>query len=170
MAQINKSGVEVQIEETTSMAVIHDLAHAIWYPTYQSILSKEQIEYMLEQIYAVPSLEKQLVEGQVFLLLEENRQPVAFAAFSLLEQDEKVYKLNKIYIHPAKQGNGYGELLLAEVIKRCIAEGGKILELNVHRENPARHFYQKKGFTIHQTVDIPFGPFTLNDYVMRRPL
>ncbi|MGV3539169.1 MAG: GNAT family N-acetyltransferase [Rufibacter sp.] len=160
----------ITLTETQDMVSIHRLAHAIWLPTYQKILSSAQIEYMLEAIYSLPALEKQVQEGQVFLLVSSNSRPVGFAAYSLLVPEEKVYKLNKIYLHPDVQGQGFGQLLLEEVITRIAALGGETLELNVHRQNPAQHFYLKNGFQIHQVADIPFGPFTLNDYIMRRPL
>lgn len=160
----------IQIAETSDMEVIHGLAHAIWRPTYQEILSQEQVDYMLEQIYDVPSLKIQQAQGQTFLLLKISEEPAAFAAFSPLLPEEQVYKLNKIYFLPKYQGMGMGKRLLEEVVTRCKALGGKTLELNVHRDNPAQHFYRKHGFSIVKTVDIPFGPFTLNDYIMRRSL
>jgi len=158
------------ISETTDLQPVHALAHVIWPATYAPILTKEQISYMLEKLYAVPALEAQQEQGQVFLLLQKENQPIGFAAYSCLQPEERVYKLQKIYLLPACQGAGYGRLLLAEVMRRCRELGGKTLELNVHRRNPAFHFYVRNGFSIHQTVDIPFGPFTLTDYIMRRPL
>ncbi|WP_207435830.1 GNAT family N-acetyltransferase [Sabulibacter ruber] len=156
----------IVVRPTTDAALIRQLAHATWYPTYQSILSREQIEFMLEEIYSIDSLQKQMDEGQTFLLLQDNGTPAAFAAFSLLDAEQQLFKLNKIYIHPDFQGKGFGKQLLEEVKERVKSQGGIKLELNVHRENPAQHFYSKNGFKISQIVDIPFGRFTLNDYIM----
>lgn len=160
----------ISIAETQEMVLIHELAHATWPTAYQGILAQDQLEYMLETVYEVPSLEKQAAEGQVFLLLRENGIPVAFASYAWLYPAESVCKLNKLYIHPEHQGKGYGARLLAEVAKRCRAWGARWLELNVHRQNPAYYFYLKQGFTVYQTVDLPFGPYTLTDYLMRLPL
>lgn len=166
----SSSPANCTITETRDTALIHQLAHATWGPTYQPILAQEQIEYMLAQLYSKEALGQQIEEGQVFLLLRQKEIPAAFAAYSLYKASEQIYKLNKLYIHPTFQGMGFGRMLLQEVVQRTKALGGKALELNVHRQNPARHFYQKHGFQIHQVADIPFGPFTLNDYIMRRPL
>ncbi|ALI97990.1 GNAT family N-acetyltransferase [Rufibacter tibetensis] len=156
----------IQIQVTKDPAIIHQLAHETWYPAYQEILSREQIEFMLSQIYSFEALQKQMEEGQTFLLLLKEGVPVAFSAFSLLDATEKLYKLNKLYIHPDYQGQKLGKYLLEEVIKRAKKLGGVKLELNVHRQNPALHFYLKHGFRISQIIDIPFAQFMLNDYIM----
>ncbi|GGK67019.1 GNAT family N-acetyltransferase [Rufibacter glacialis] len=156
----------IEIQTTTDAAIIHQLAHATWYPTYQNILAKEQIEFMLAQVYSLEALEKQMAEGQTFLLLRAEGEPAAFAAYSCLNPATHLYKLNKLYIHPAFQGHGFGKRLLQEVTQRVKDLGGAELELNVHRENPAQHFYLKHGFKISQIVDLPFAQFMLNDYIM----
>ena len=156
----------VQIHLTTDPIIIHKLAHETWYPTYQEILSQKQIEFMLSELYSHDALLKQMAEGQTFLLLEKDGVPAAFLAFSLLNGAKQLYKLNKLYIHPAFQGQGFGKSLLEEVIQRVKQLGGVELELNVHRQNPALHFYLKHGFKISQIIDIPFAQFTLNDYIM----
>ena len=71
---------------------------------------------------------------------------------------------------PTEQGNGSGKKLITHISELAKSKGGKILELNVNRGNTAHHFYRKIGFDIHQTVDIPYHHFILNDYVMRKNL
>lgn len=156
--------------EPVQLQVVHDLAHATWQITYQEILEQAQIDYMLEKVYQVSALEQQRHEGQIFLLLLLNQEPAAFASYSWLMPDKKIMKLNKLYLLPAHQGYGFGKALLEEVVRRCRALGAETLELNVHRQNPALHFYLNNGFSIYKTVDLPFGPFTLNDHMLRRQL
>jgi ribosomal protein S18 acetylase RimI-like enzyme len=42
-----------------------------------------------------------------------------------------------------------------------------VLDLNVNRNNQAKHFYEKIGFNVIREEDIPIGPYWMNDYVMR---
>ncbi|WP_210487035.1 GNAT family N-acetyltransferase [Rufibacter aurantiacus] len=156
----------VSIQTTSDASIIRDLAYATWYPTYREILSAEQIDFMLTEIYSLESLQSQMENGQTFLLLTHEGKPAAFSAFSLLDAAQQRYKLNKLYIHPDFQGMGFGRMLLQEIIQRTKAQGGLKLELNVHRQNPAQHFYFKIGFKIIKIIDIPFAQFTLNDYIM----
>lgn len=96
--------------------------------------------------------------------------PTGFASFSLKEPIEKIYKLHRLYMSPEflKKGLG-GKLLYA--VEKCIAvDGGTIMELNVNRKNAATEFYKHCGYRVHQTVDIPFSKYWLNDYIMRKKL
>jgi hypothetical protein len=42
--------------------------------------------------------------------------------------------------------------------------------LNVNINNPAYHFYIKMDFTVRERIDIPYGKFMLNDFVMEKNL
>lgn len=154
----------------SDISTIQFLAEAIWEPTYKSILSKEQINFMFEMIYTEEALRKQMQEGQQFILLFEKEEAVGFAAFSVKVAADKIYKLNKIYLLPACQGKGLGNKLLSEVEAIVKQNGGAILDLNVNRHNKALHFYNHCGYQIHQEEDIPIGPYWMNDYVMRKTL
>jgi N-acetylglutamate synthase-like GNAT family acetyltransferase len=162
---------------TIREATIHDvttirqLAEQTWWPTYSPILEKEQIEFMLGEIYSHQKLTTQIEQGiQTFLLLSAGETPVAFAAYSPREEDPEIYKLHKIYCLPSTQGKGYGKILLNEVIGKVKEAGKNVLELNVNRYNNAKSFYEKMGFSIVYEEDIAIGPYWMNDYVMRKEL
>ncbi|MGB4775232.1 MAG: GNAT family N-acetyltransferase [Daejeonella sp.] len=148
--------------------IIHQLANKIWPVTYKNIISDEQINFMLDKMYSEEALTNQINAEIEFLLAEDENKPIGFAAYSLTaEPPNKIYKLHKLYILPTEHGKGTGKKLVDEVIKLAQPKGGKVLELNVNRANPALGFYQKLGFEIYQEVDIPYFKFVMNDYVMR---
>ncbi|WP_162052082.1 GNAT family N-acetyltransferase [Pontibacter pamirensis] len=149
---------------------IQQLAEATWAPTYSSILSKEQVDYMFEVIYLEETLAKQMEEGQTFLLLFEQDKPVGFASYSVKDKTAGIYKLNKIYLLPGEQGKGYGKALLIAAEEEVKRHGASVLDLNVNRYNKAKQFYERCGYQVHQQEDIPIGPYWMNDYVMRKEL
>jgi GNAT superfamily N-acetyltransferase len=150
---------------------IRHLANEIWWPTYSPIISKEQIAYLLTTRYSTEELTRQIsTQEQTFLLLFDNGQPMAFAGFSPDDKDPEAYRLHKLYSLPAAHGKGIGKALLNAICDRVLAAGKNILELNVHRSNPAKSFYEKMGFVIAYEIDIPLGDYVLNDYVMRKVL
>lgn len=155
---------------TADIPLLKKLAEATWTPTYQPILSGEQIDYMFEVIYSEAALEKQMQEGQTFLLLEAEGAAVGFAAYSVKEEAAQVYKLNKIYLLPQQQGKGGGKVLLRAVEEQVKKLGARTLDLNVNRHNTAKGFYERCGYQVHQEEDIPIGPYWMNDYVMRKQL
>jgi ribosomal protein S18 acetylase RimI-like enzyme len=149
--------------------LIRDLAHAIWPDAYANILSKDQLEYMLELIYSQKALEQEMNEGHRFLIIETNGVPQGFASFS--ETDPGIFKLHKLYVLPSRQGAGLGRLLLEHILKVVGALEASALQLNVNRHNRARHFYEKSGFRVLREEDIFIGGgYYMNDYVMQYDL
>ncbi|MEP6682348.1 MAG: GNAT family N-acetyltransferase, partial [Parafilimonas sp.] len=115
------SNIIIREANKNDVSIIRELAHKIWPSTYDEIVSSDQLKYMLELIYSESSLQKQFDEQHHFLIIEEDKQAIAFADYSLLKDD--IYKLNKIYALPSEQGKGIGKLLLNDVIKRVKQKG-----------------------------------------------
>jgi GNAT superfamily N-acetyltransferase len=150
---------------------ILSIADTTWWATYSPILEREQIEFMLNEIYSADKIGKQVAENQqTYLLLEEEGEPVAFAAYSPREENADIYKLHKLYCLPKTQGKGYGKILINEVAQKTKDAGKQVLELNVNRYNKAQSFYEKMGFELAYEEDIAIGPYWMNDYVMRKEL
>ncbi len=161
----------IRTAAVTDVDTILQIADTTWWATYTAILEREQIEFMLNEIYAKEKISKQVKTGeQVFLLLEEEGLPVAFAAYSPREENAGIYKLHKLYCLPQTQGKGYGKILINAVAQKTLDAGKHILELNVNRYNHAKSFYEKMGFAIAYEEDIAIGPYWMNDYVMRKEL
>ena len=156
--------------EYSDITAINHLAHETWWPTYTDVIPDEQIRFMLENMYSEEALKLQIEAGITFLIAEREDKPVAFAAFCVTEPENQVFKLQKLYVLPSEQGQGTGKKLLTEVSNMAKKAHGKILELNVNRNNPAFEFYKKLGFDVYRTVDIPYEQYVLNDYVMRKAL
>jgi N-acetylglutamate synthase-like GNAT family acetyltransferase len=151
--------------------IIRSIADQTWWATYGPILAQEQITFMLDEIYSAAKIRDQIEnDTQTYLLLLEDEQSVAFAAYSPREENADIYKLHKLYCLPVTQGKGYGKILINEVAQETVAAGKKILELNVNRYNNAKTFYEKMGFTIAYEEDVPIGAYWMNDYVMRKEL
>lgn len=156
---------------TADVEIIRSLADKTWWDAYSPILEKEQIEFMLGEIYSVEKITSQLETGaQLFLLLIEDEKPVAFAAYSPREEDSEIYKLHKLYCLPETQGKGYGKFLINEVATKTIEAGKHTLDLNVNRHNKAKTFYEKMGFEVAYEEDIAIGKYWMNDFVMRKKL
>jgi len=156
---------------TADVDAILQIAEQTWWPTYEPLLGKEQVAYMLGEIYSRDKITDQVANHkQTFLLLLEDDMPVAFAAYSPREENPDVYKLHKLYCLPVTQGKGYGKILINEVIDKTKQVGKQTLDLNVNRHNNAKNFYEKMGFAIAYEEDIPIGPYWMNDYVMRKEL
>ena len=146
--------------------LIRQLTFAIWPQTYSSIISKEQIDFMLEQMYNPAILQKQIEEdGCTFIIVHDDKEPVAFASYN--ETEPQLWKLNKIYILTSQQGKGTGKFIINYIVDEIKAKHAKYLQLQVNRQNKAKDFYEKLGFKIIKTADFDIGNgYFMNDYVM----
>ncbi len=159
MPQIRKATIH-------DIPLIRELTFKIWPQTYKDLLTKEQVDYMLEMMYSPASLHKQIEEdGCIFIIVYDDDEPVAFACYH--ENKPQVWKLDKIYILPSQQGKGTGRFIINYIVNEIQPKNAKALQLQVNRENEAKYFYQKLGFTIIETADFDIGGgYFMKDYIM----
>ena len=102
----------ISIAQKSQLFIIKELAYIIWPVAYGEILSKEQLDYMLDLIYDIESLDKQVDNNHVFLLVEDNNQFIGFAAYELNFENSNKTKIQKFYVLPKIQGKGIGKNLI----------------------------------------------------------
>ncbi|MGX7668165.1 GNAT family N-acetyltransferase [Flavobacterium pedocola] len=163
--------MQILSADKNQLYIVRDLAYKIWPDAYGEILSEAQLDYMLENFYAIPSLEEQLQQHHVFLLAEENGVYYGFASYEVNCKNSGKTKLHKIYVLPETQGKGVGKLLLEAVEKATAEAGCNLLFLNVNRYNIAQEFYKRNGFEIVHEEDIDIGRgYLMEDYVMEKQI
>ena len=149
--------------------LIRELSLQVWPATYENILSKEQIDYMLDLMYSEAALHQQMKDDHRFLIVYNAGIPIGFASYS--QVDPGVFKLHKIYLLGVQQGRGTGRYVMEQIISRIRKEGGTILRLNVNRNNKAKDFYEKLGFVAVREEDLPIGNgYFMNDFIMEKEL
>lgn len=148
--------------------VVRKLAADIFPQTYGGIISAEQIEYMMVMMYSEDSLRRQMSEeGQVFQLICVDGEPCGY--FSLQPRTDGIVVLQKLYLLSSMQGKGLGRAMLDEAVSyvRETYQEATTIQLYVNRENRAKEFYLRYGFSIIATRDNPIGNgYFMNDYVM----
>lgn len=157
----------IKVTTKDQLQVVADLAKKIWPEAYATILSKEQLHYMLDRFYNLKALQKQLESGQVFYLAQnENQEFVGFVSYEINCKPNKT-KIHKIYVLPETQGTGIGKQLFDLVKTKARENQQTAIFLNVNKYNNAQNFYQKLGFTItkEEVIDIGKG-YVMDDYVM----
>jgi GNAT superfamily N-acetyltransferase len=153
------------------LPAISKLAGLIWREYYPSIITPEQIEYMLAAMYSLEKLRTELRDGIRYERLLVGGELAGFASFGETEGAGE-FKLHKLYLNPAKHGRGLGSLLLAHCEQEAQKLGARRLILNVNKRNAkAIAVYQKNGFRITDSVVLDIGNgFVMDDYVMAKPL
>lgn len=157
----------ISIAQKSQLFIIKELAYTIWPVAYGEILSKEQLDYMLDLIYNIESLEKQVDKNHVFLLVEDDNQFIGFASYELNFENSNKTKIQKLYVLPEIQGKGIGKNLINYIKQIAIDNKNSGLILNVNRFNKAKEFYLKYGFEITKEIKIDIGNnYIMDDYIM----
>lgn len=159
--------ITIRKAKEQDIEIIRDIAAATWPSTYLDIIGQNQIDYMLDKMYNKGELLKQLMEGHIFLIAEDNENQFGFAGYSIVDHEERIYKLHKLYVLPSAHGKGVGKLLINEVFNQVKDAGASALQLNVNKHNKAKDFYLKGGFIIKESVNLDIGEgYFMDDYVM----
>jgi len=161
--------VEIEICNKEQLPLIQILANEIWPEVYDYMISPEQIQYMLNKMYSLQSLEEQWQNGHQFIVLYDHQTPVGFASFE--KGKEGNTQLHKLYLKKQEHHKGLGKKMLNFVLEYCRSHDQKSVTLNVNRNNKSLAFYIANGFKIMRSVDISIGEgFEMNDYIMHRSL
>lgn len=151
---------------------IREIAYKSWPSTYGSILSKEQIDYMLDLFYSEQALLENLNQkGHRFLLVNEGEVCLGFASYEHNYLNQKCTRLHKIYLLPEAQGKGAGKLLIEAVENLAKENQSVVVSLNVNKFNTAISFYKKIGFEVvsEEEILLEHG-YKMEDYKMEKKL
>jgi GNAT superfamily N-acetyltransferase len=149
--------------------LIRKLCYQVWPQTYASMLTQAQIDYMLELMYSESSIAQQLADGVQYIIMCDDGKPVGFAAYA--GKDDGRCKLEKLYVLPSQQGKGTGRAFMEYIVGEIGETGASAVYLQVKKNNPARHFYAKTGFSIIDDVVIDIGNgFVMDDWIMQREI
>ena len=156
--------IEANSKDLIDTAV--DIAGEVWRQYYPAIISKEQIEYMLEKFQSFDAVSKQIAnEKYRYFLMKDGGSFEGF--FAIAPKDDALF-LSKIYIRESKRGLGFAKKSVSFIKEIAKKEGFNNISLTVNRENePSIKAYLKLGFKIDGEMDVDIGNgYVMNDYKM----
>ena len=142
------------------------LADIVWHQHYPSIISVEQISYMLGMMYSTESLNEQMnIERHEFYFIRKENKNIGFIAISKIRNEPKGYFIHKFYLDQTLSGKGNGTEAHNELVKLLQPT---LMRLTVNRQNfKSINFYFKNGFKIESVADFDIGNgYVMNDFVM----
>ncbi len=152
------------------LETIQEIARTTWFSCYKEILSKEQIEYMLQNMYNDEVLSPSILAGNFYIIKEDDRA-IGFVETLLNYPHECLFRIQKIYILPEYQGKGVGKFAFKNLNFIAEMQHQTGFHLNVNKYNPALNFYLKIGFKIikEEVIDIGSG-YVMDDYVLAKKI
>ncbi len=149
--------------------LIQNLARRSWENAYADILSAEQMEYMLSEMYSETEIKNHLLNPDYHYYLIRDENTGAFEGFIGYEHnyEERTTKLHRIYLVPESKGKGFGKRTLQFLNGKVSENGNERIILNVNKYNSAKSFYESQGYRVYDegVFDIGNG-FVMDDYLM----
>ncbi len=141
------------------------IARDVWHEYFPSLISIEQIEYMLNKFQSFSAVKKQMVEGYKYYFVYEDKMLVGYVVFAF--KDDFLF-LSKLYFIKKFRDKGFGRKTLKFL--KIIAEKHQKtkIKLTVNKYNESSiQAYKNWGFEIEESKksDIGSGYF-MDDYIM----
>ena len=156
----------IRILSCSELFIIQELAYRIWPISYKDMISKDQIDYMLNWMYDLAVLQNNHEKGDSFYVYFKDKSPVGFIHLEPLNEH---LKLQKLYVLPEFQKYGIGSAFLNFIHEHALLNNFQCILLQVNRQNSAVNFYLKNGFIIEKEEDFNIGNgFEMNDFVMKK--
>lgn len=157
-----------QVKSAEEIAELAQFAAEIWREYYVSIITMEQIEYMIGKFQSVQAMTNQIEhQSYEYYVMQQDGSTVGF--MSVKQEGGKLF-LSKFYISKENRGRGYASEAMAFLEQLCMKRSLSHIWLTVNRFNESSiAVYEKKGFRVvrEQVADIGNG-FVMDDYVMEK--
>jgi diamine N-acetyltransferase len=158
--------------DRTDFPAVAALAREIWIAHYTKIISREQIDYMLDGRFTDANLARYLDAPDRWMhVLRVGGATVGYLSYALTATPREL-KLEQLYLLPALHGRGLGRLMMDHVERRARELGCDTLMLTVNKKNTtASRVYFASGFTVRAEAvfDIGHG-YVMDDYVLEKKL
>ncbi len=148
--------------------LIQNLSRRIWREHYPGIISRAQIEYMLERMYSAARLRDEMMnEGYRYVMVSDLDKPIGYLSYRYHPEDTSL-ALSKIYLRASYRAKGIGRRMLQYTKEQAVVWKATSVFLFVNRHNrKAIGVYERFGFrkTAETVADIG-GGFVMDDYRM----
>lgn len=158
------------VNTAEDIAEVARLAEQIWREHYVSIITIEQIDYMLDKFQSNAAITEQIEhQGYQYYLLQLDGPAVGY--MSVREDNGKLF-LSKFYVAREHRGHGYASKAMKFLEQLCEERSLSHIWLTVNRDNETSiAVYEKKGFLNirEQVADIGNG-YVMDDFIMEKAI
>ncbi|WP_201005434.1 GNAT family N-acetyltransferase [Paenibacillus glycanilyticus] len=160
-----------KVHTADQITLVARLAGQIWREHYVSMITIEQIDYMIEKFQSVSAITDQIRnQGYEYYLLQQ--QDGSAAGYLSIRVDNGKLFLSKFYVSKEHRGRGYASQAMAFIEQLCKERGLSHIWLTVNRDNASSiAVYEKKGFVNvrEQVADIGNG-YVMDDFIMEKEI
>ncbi len=162
-----------KVETEEQVFTLCSIAEKVWHLTYDDLLPKGQVDYMLDKFQSVGAVKEQMAHSNYrYYLMVCDGTDAGFVGFSPRYEGKEEMFLSKVYLLPEFRGQGAVKAAFELVERETRKEGLTKIRLTVNKENThAADVYGHYGFRIEEdtVTDIGSG-YVMDDHIMVKEL
>lgn len=149
--------------------IIETLAKTIWHEHYPTIISVEQIDYMLKAFNSVEAFQNHSKSGSLFFYMTYNQKPVGYMAIT---PESDFLFINKLYILKDFRGKGIAKKAIQFIEAKAKSFNKSCIKLFVNKYNTNSILaYEKMGFIKVKSMITDIGNgFVMDDFEMEKTI
>ncbi|MEG1613195.1 MAG: GNAT family N-acetyltransferase [Clostridia bacterium] len=154
-----------KVIEKNDIETVVLLATEIWNEHYINIISKQQIDYMLNKYQSYFAIKNAINSGYLYFIIVCNETPIGYFA---LRQDNLSMYLDKLYVLKEYRGQGISKFAIEYAENITLINEKKCIHLTVNKNNRGSILaYKSLGFNVESSVNTDIGGgFIMDDYQM----
>lgn len=141
-------------------------AKEIWNEYFISLISQNQIDYMVEKFQSATALKKAIRENHyTYYMLCKDDTPIAYCGVQV--QDKRLF-LSKLYVNKAYRKQGLSSVLLNKSIEHAKTHQCDTIYLTCNKYNEnSLTMYHYKGFKTIDAKEADIGAgFVMDDFIL----
>ena len=161
--------IEIKTAEAADAPQIAVLAKEIWTQHYVSIITIEQITFMLNNYQSADAIIKGIESGAVYEIAYSVGEPCGYSA---TVPEETGLFLSKLYVKQSCRGQGIARSLIVRIDERAKNAGARRIWLKCNKHNKGSlAAYERLGFSIaYPCITDIGGGFVMDDYALEKIL
>ena len=162
-----------EVSSSLHISTVAAIARNVWNEYYSAILSKGQIDYMLQKFQSEEAISRQIeFEGYRYYLIYSCLNWEQAVGYMAIKKEAGKLFLSKFYILEQFRGNGYASAAFDFMDQFARQNSLSAIWLTVNKGNDhSISVYRHRGFEIVrvQVADIG-GGYVMDDYIMEKTL
>ena len=152
--------IHIRKANASDAKLIEALARQIWRPHYISIISAEQIDYMLDQFQSQSAIRHDMANKYTYDIAFCGNEPCGYCA---VRSDGDTHFLSKLYVREDFRGRGIARAMVERATRRAQKQQALRLQLVCNKRNTGSlAAYARLGFSVTGECVTQIG----NGYVM----
>lgn len=157
-----------EITNEHDLHILASKADEVWHEYFIGLLSKEQVDYMVDKFQSYDSMSLQIHDNgyQYYFIMDDSE---ILGYIGIHKEPSRMF-LSKLYLMKENRGHGYASMAFDFLCDICKKNGLKSIYLTVNKYNEHSILvYKAKGFSIVDSCVTDIGQgFVMDDYIMEK--